>query len=568
MNDLPETLEQLSSRIDALEKRLEELEHLPPALANLGTQSAAATLPPAAEVPSGEQVSSAFLVLGKAMLGIAGAYVLRALAEAAVLPRLLVAAIAIGYAIAWLVAASRTPASRFAAALYAATSALILAPMLWELTMRFHVLAPGASAAVLGLLVATATALNWKKENSSDFPVAFGAAALTALALSVVTHVMIAFLVLLLVMFAVCELRFIRSGMQGTRMIVAAIADCAVWFLIVVYRDPASVRGDYPALGPAALLAPACLLFLITAASVVYQTAVQRRKITGFETVQSMVSFLLWMISVLFLVPQVSGRIVGMICLVFAAACYAGAFGLFRGAPEPAQFSRIRALERRTSPGRNHVELPAGLGGGPSCAGSHGRGDPCGADVLHHARMPRNHLPDGSRPQLRIAGIFFPGSCWEDAGECRVEHPAGIGLCPFLLPRGTGARRRGLAGADSSPCLGPACRVCRQCSGSAGHCAAAGAPDYSRCLSCGVDPHPGPVRNCFRTGLCGIAVAATGNAADRLCGARVPGDQAPLRGPSARAAGVHRRVDLSVCPGTHRSSATGASSPDDLTAAG
>jgi len=339
MNDLPETLEQLSSRIDALEKRVQALEHPAAVLAHSASHSAAATLPPAVEVPSGEQVSSAFLLLGKAMLGIAGAYVLRALAEAAVLPRLLVAAIAIGYAMAWLVAASRMPASqRFAGAVYAATSALILAPMLWELTMRFHVLPPGASAAVLGLLAGAATVLSWKKENASDFSVAFGAAALTALALSVVTHVMIAFLVLLLLMIAVCEYRCIRGGAQGIRMIVVAIADCAVWFLIVIYRDPASVHSDYPALGTAVLVAPACFLFLITAASVAYKTAVLRRKVTGFETVQSMVAFLLWIISVLFLVPQAGGRIVGIICLLFAAACYAAAFGLFRGAPEPRNF--------------------------------------------------------------------------------------------------------------------------------------------------------------------------------------------------------------------------------------
>ena len=339
MNDLPETLEQLSSRVDALEKRVHELEHFPEALAHPASQSVAALLPPAAEVPSGDQVSGIFLVLGKAMLGIAGAYVLRALAEAGVMPRLLVAAIAIGYAIAWLVAASRTPGSqRLAGVLYAATSALILAPMVWELTMRFHVLSPGASAAVLGLLVVAATALSWRKEISSDFSVAFGAAALTALALSVVTHVMIAFLVLLLLMIAIGEYRCIHSGVQGTRMIVAAIADCAVWFLIVIYRNPASGRSDYPALGPAALVAPACFLFLITAASVVYKTAVLRRKITGFETVQSMVAFLLSMSSVLFLAPQVSVRIVGMICLLFAAACYAAAFRLFRGAPEPRNF--------------------------------------------------------------------------------------------------------------------------------------------------------------------------------------------------------------------------------------
>jgi hypothetical protein len=149
---------------------------------------------------------------------------------------------------------------------------------------------------------------------------------------------MIAFLALLLLMVAVCEYRCIRSGVQGTRMIVAAIADCAVWFLIVVYRNPPSMRGDYSLLGTAALVTPACLLFLITAASVVFRTTILKQRITAFETVQSMVAFLLWICSVLFLVPQVSGRIVGVICLLFAAACYAAAFGLFRGAPQPRNF--------------------------------------------------------------------------------------------------------------------------------------------------------------------------------------------------------------------------------------
>jgi hypothetical protein len=339
MNDLPETLEQLSLRIDALEKRVRALEHAPVVLADSPGQSAPLTPIVTTEVPSGEQVSGAFLVLGKAMLGIAGAYVLRALAEAAVLPRLVITAAAIGYAMGWLVAASRARTSqRFAGAVYAATSALILAPMLWELTMRFHALTPGASAAVLGLLVAAATALSWKKEHSSDFSVAFGAAALTALALSVVTHVMIAFLVLLLAMVAICEYRSIRRGVQGARMIVAALADCAVWFLIVIYRNPANVRGDYPLLGTAALVAPACVLFLIPAASVVYKTAVAERRITAFETTQSMVAFLLLMTSLLILVPHAGGRIAGTICLLFAAACYAAAFKLFRGAPEPRNF--------------------------------------------------------------------------------------------------------------------------------------------------------------------------------------------------------------------------------------
>lgn len=340
MNDLPETFEQLTARVKALEKRVHDLEHSSPAFARSLEQPPAVAAPaPASDPPSGEQISSAFLLLGKSMLGIAGAYLLRALAESSVLPRLLIAAAAIVYAIAWLVAASRTPSqARFAPALYAGTSALILAPMLWELTMRFHVLTPVASAAVLGLFVAAATILSWRKDHAPDFMVAYSAAALTALALAIVTHEMMAFLTLLIAMFALCEYKFMRNGRRGVRLLVAPVTDCAVWILIVVYRTPASTRADYPALGAAALAGPASVLFLVTAASVVFRTAVLRRRITGFETTQSVIAFLLWVLTGIFLVPHLSAAIMGLVCLVFAAACYAAAYGLFRRAQQLRNF--------------------------------------------------------------------------------------------------------------------------------------------------------------------------------------------------------------------------------------
>jgi hypothetical protein len=342
MQDLSETLELLAARVDALEKRVRDLEQSPASAPRQSElrQPATTISTELADLPSSEQISGAFLLLGKCMLGIAGAYLLRALAASGVLPRPLIAALAILYAIGWLVAASRTRASaRFAPSMYAGTSALILAPMLWELTMRFQVLAPAAAAAVLGLVAAVATALTWKRKQASDFLVAYAAVALTALALSVVTHVMISFLVLLLVMLAVCEYKSLRSSAQGgVRALVAVVTDCAVWFLIVIYRNPASTRTDYPPLGTIALVLPATLLFLITATSVVTQTAVLRRKITVFETIQSVTSFLLWIITLLFLVPQFTPRIVGIVCLVFASACYAAAWGMFRPASELRNF--------------------------------------------------------------------------------------------------------------------------------------------------------------------------------------------------------------------------------------
>ena len=341
MKDLPETLEQISARVDALERRVHDLEeHAPaPARSDIATAATSAVAAPAADLASGEQISGAFLLLGKSMLGIAGAYLLRALAESGILPRLLMAAVAIAYAICWLVAASRVSARmRFASALYAGTSALILAPMLWELTMRFHVLNAVASSAVLGLFVAASAVLTWNKDRAPDFAVACSAAAVTALALSIATHEMIAFLALLLAMLAFCEYKFVRIAAPGIRLLIAAAADCAVWFLIVIYRLPASARADYAALGPAVLIAPASLLLAITAAAVVVKTAVLKRRISVFETSQCVIAFLLWVLSGLFLLPHFSARIVGVICLLFAAACYAAAYGLFRHSPELRNF--------------------------------------------------------------------------------------------------------------------------------------------------------------------------------------------------------------------------------------
>ena len=363
MNNLPETLEELGSRIDALEKRVHELELASVVEARPDAHPAAAAVVagPAQDAPSGEQTSSVFLLLGKSMLGIAGAYLLRALAESGVLSRLLIAAVAIAYAIAWLAAAARTTSRlRWASALYAATSALILAPMLWELTMRFRVLTPVGSAAVLGLFVVAATALSWRKAGSTDLAVAYGAAAFTALALSMVTHEMIAFLAMLLAMLAICEYRYLATARPGVRMLVAAVSDCAVWFLIVIYRSPASERVDYPVLGTVALAGPASVLLLLTATSVVFKTAALRRRITAFETVQSVIAFLLWVLSGLFLLLNFSVRIAGMVCLVLAVACYGTAYGVFRRAAAIRNFQVFAWWSAALLLAGVYLTLPAG----------------------------------------------------------------------------------------------------------------------------------------------------------------------------------------------------------------
>jgi hypothetical protein len=164
------------------------------------------------------------------------------------------------------------------------------------------------------------------------------AAALTALALSIVTHVMLPFLILLLAMVAVSEYRASRGMSAGARILIAAVADAAVWILLYLYRMPPSARADYPEIGTAALIAIPSLLFLVAASGVAFRTVIQGERIRAIEGIHAVVAFLLAAWGAMLLTPNSGPRIVGAICLVFAMACYAAAFRIFRRSAQRRNF--------------------------------------------------------------------------------------------------------------------------------------------------------------------------------------------------------------------------------------
>ncbi len=260
-------------------------------------------------------------MLGRAMLGIAGAFLLRALEEWGALPRPLVAAAAIAYAILWLVAAARVRDERWpASTTYACTSALILAPMLWELTLSFHVLPAVAAAAVLAGFAAVASSLAGRR--TSVLAVAHTSAAAVALALAISTHTLEPFLAALLLMTALGEYAALRGRATGVRVLVAAAADVGLWFLIFIYMSPPGARADYPALGADALMAPGLALFAIVAAGVVWNTLALRKPITVYEALQTTIAFLLAASGLLAFAPPAGAMVLGLACMALAAVGY------------------------------------------------------------------------------------------------------------------------------------------------------------------------------------------------------------------------------------------------------
>jgi len=336
MDDLPDALDRFAARLETLERRVYTLEHPGKvSTGELALEAKPAVAAQPADAPGVALAGGAFATVGKAMLGIAGAYLLRAIAESTSLPNLGMAAIAIAYAMLWLVWAARTPAGAwFASTTYACTSALILAPMLWELTLSFKVLPAAVSAGVLCVFVYTGTALAWRRDQPSVNWVATVSALVVALALSLATHEMAAFLAALLLMAILSEFAELRNHGSGVRVLVASAADLEIGALIFIYASPQNERGDYPLLGMAALLAPGLALFLICGVSVAIKTVLLKRMITAFDTMQTMIAFVLGASSLFVFMPGSGAMILGILCLVLSAAGYAAVFVFFAGSPE------------------------------------------------------------------------------------------------------------------------------------------------------------------------------------------------------------------------------------------
>jgi hypothetical protein len=337
MNDLPDEIERLRNRLDALEQRVDALEHPPAAdwphpFAEVESALAAASA--AVEPPA--QPGNLFPVVGKALLGIAGAYVLRAVEETSALPRLTVAAAGIAYAFLWLVWAARVRGGpRFTSSIYAGTSALILAPMLWELTLRFNVL-PAAAAAVVVCgfaLTAFALAAFTPRDLTPVVRVASAAAAALALALAVFSHILLPFVVVLLILGAVFEFVPGSDRVPEGGALVALAADAAIWILIYVYFAGQTAHEGYPALSRGALLAPGIAVFALYAASVGVKTVFCARPIAVFAIIQAVLAFLLASVSLADFGQPAGLAILGVACLVLSPVCYAMVFTVFARAP-------------------------------------------------------------------------------------------------------------------------------------------------------------------------------------------------------------------------------------------
>lgn len=343
----PETdpLDLLTARIAALELRVATLER-PSQMAAAApsdeyVQQAGLAEPAAGAVSvteGGTNFTRVLSLFGGALLGIAGAYVLRAISGASLLPRGFVAGLAAVYATGWLLAA-RASARRLAASLFAGTSILILAPMLWEMSIRFQAMSAMGAAGYLAAYAAIATVLGFRSVRTTAFTVAICGSALIAAALSIATHSMALFTAVLLAMYAVIELSTLRDRAGGVQILIALCADSSAWALLYVYSLPASEQTGYAPLNSVVILGAASLLFAIQIVSIVIYAVRRAQPVEVFTVLQVTISFAMLVFGMAWFVPTRGWPAIGFLCLLLSVGGYAAAYGPIRRAAKTRNLS-------------------------------------------------------------------------------------------------------------------------------------------------------------------------------------------------------------------------------------
>jgi hypothetical protein len=323
-------LQQVHERLQELERRVSALESRSALPASPSTAVFLGTKPKEQEKREG--ATSAVPVLGKAVLAIAGAYLLRALAESGTLPRRLLLIVAIAYAGGWLVWAARTHRnSHFASTVFGMTVAFILAPLLWEGTVRFQDLTPGFASAVLVGYVALSLGLAWRERLEAIPWIATVTAVGASLALLTATHELGSLTAGLLAIALITETAAWSGRWLGLRALPALGTDFAVAVLGMLMTSREGVPAGYRPMSTGEINALCIALPLIYGGSLAVRGFGMVRKWTFGEVAQAAVAFALGTWVSLRATQGGAARAFGMIFLMLGVACYWGALQRFGG---------------------------------------------------------------------------------------------------------------------------------------------------------------------------------------------------------------------------------------------
>jgi hypothetical protein len=338
LDELRQQVRDLTNRVSRLEESLAAGVNLTPHTEEAQPLSVPEEPDILSQVPD---TTSVLPVLGGALLGLAGAYLLRAIAESGALPSRAVFMVGTLYAAAWLFWAARAPVERrLSTTVYSLTSVMILSPLLWEATLRFHMVSTWEASTILVAFTLIGLAVSWRRDQLIVATISILAALGTAGALLISTHDAMPFTLVFLAIAAAVEACACLNHWLGERWLAAAAADLSVLLATWLVTNPNGLPEVYAPISTHALFAAQMALLAIYLASVMVRTLVRGLAFTTFETGQCVLAFVIGLGGAMRLSAGGANitSAMGVFALVCGAACYALSFIV---------------LERHGSHGRN-----------------------------------------------------------------------------------------------------------------------------------------------------------------------------------------------------------------------
>jgi len=275
-------------------------------------------------------------LLGRTLLVLGGAFLVRALTEGGTLPQRTGAALGLLYAGVWILAAHRaaTRKTSTSANFHGLAATLIGFPLLWETTVKFEFLSPALSHVALVVLTASALAVAaHRRLTYLAWMVTTGAAA-TALALAMGTHHLIPSVsFLLLLALGTLWLAYFRAW-RSLAWVTALLVDVMIGLMtiMVLVGDAERVHDLF---APAALVALQLALLVLYIGSFTAYALARQEEIRIFEILQGALALLVGLGGGMLVVRSAGLGLVGLgvVALFLAGMSYLTAFLVDRRFP-------------------------------------------------------------------------------------------------------------------------------------------------------------------------------------------------------------------------------------------
>jgi Predicted membrane protein (DUF2339). len=344
---LESTVEELSHAVRAMDVRLARLEGAP---AQVETGNAAPPPLEAAVVehaPAEKAVAAAssqetddadetenvvqtdLTLIGRTLIVLAGAYLLRAVTEAHFLPLYGGIALGLAYALFWIVIADRTKPGDpvLSPTLHGVAAAMIAYPLLLEATTRFEVFTNGVASVILTIVTSIFLGVAWRRDLHAlawvvsllAIGATFGMIAKTAIVVPFTCFLL--FLGIATVWIGYASSSYDRKWLL-LRWPTAGAVNLMSAILVLL------VIGEKTTHTPLSVITLVMALFIAYVASFAARTIVRSRDVTMFEILQSLSVLIIGFGGSVWIASATSlGRVpLGITSVVFGAAAYATAF--------------------------------------------------------------------------------------------------------------------------------------------------------------------------------------------------------------------------------------------------